>query len=293
MTVENLPLKSDSLLGTRLDERKLTEFKEYVIQAVERAEPGLEPFRSLFIEHIFPEELHKAIKARMFQHKYNSTLIDRTQDSEKFVNKRFSLVQNEDVETQYIRAIFSDNAVKATLLRKFYLDVTPSLIDSLQIHEEFEYVYTAAGQFQNIHIDIPPKFLSFVFYFPEFEVGEDAELKNATVFYDRSLEPHYVSRYRPNSVGIFAPHFYSYHGFSSTIDRQVLVMFYVSPTEMDHWVKTRGVEAPPFEAIRSVVSRKLEHYPLIEYGRDPVARKIEHDACLVNAPRGRVMRENQ
>lgn len=151
-------------------------------------------------------------------------------------------------------------------------------------------MYTAAGRFQNIHVDIPPKFLSFVFYFPEFAIDEDAELKNATVFYDKDLEPQYKARYRPNSVGVFAPHFYSYHGFASTIDREVLVMFYIHPEEMDRWQLLRGQEEPPFEAIRAVIDDKLTRYPLIEYGLDPARRQAEREACQIDAPQGRVMR---
>ena len=153
-------------------------------------------------------------------------------------------------------------------------------------------MYTAAGRFQNIHVDIPPKYLSFVFYFPEFAIDEDAELKNATVFYDKALNPHYCARYRPNSVAVFAPHHYSYHGFHSTIDREVLVMFYIHPEEHDRWWTVRGSEVPPFEGFRNLVDEKLVRYPLIEYGDDPERRRAEHDACLVNAPNGRVLRDN-
>ena len=269
---------------------RLAEFKARVIGAIEQAEPGSEPFRHLYVEHILPAELYDAVRARMFRHKYESALLDRTQDSEKFVNKRFSLVDNQDIETQYLRAIFSDDEVKAAFLRKFFLEVTPGLCESLRIHDEFEYMYTQAGRFQNIHVDIPPKFLSFVFYFPEFEVDEDAERKNATVLYDQDLQPQYVARYRPNSVCVFAPHFNSYHGFASTIDREVLVMFYVSPEEMARWQETRGAgEEPPYEAIRAAIDDKMSRHPLIEFGRDPGVRSRARAACLINAPRGRVM----
>jgi Capsular polysaccharide synthesis protein len=281
-----------SPLGDKIDPTHLSEFKQYTIRAIESTVPGEKPFRHLYIEHVLPHVLYTAVRSRMFQHKYNSALLDRTQDSDQFVNKRFSLVKNEDIETQYLRAIFSDNAVKSAFLQHFFLDVTPEFAASLEIHTEFEYMYTAAGRSQNIHVDIPPKFLSFVFYFPEFEVDTDAERLNATVFYDKHLNPQYVARYRPNSLCVFAPHFYSYHGFASTIDREVLVMFYVNAAEMNHWVETRNIESPPFQAIRKAIDDKLRRFSLIEYGLDPVKLDIERRDCLINAPRGRVMKAN-
>ncbi len=295
MLIENYPFSTSApLLGEQIDTLIFAEFKSHVLIAIEHAKPGNDPFRHLYVENILPEVLYNGLREKMLKHKYQSTLLDRTQDSTEFTNKRFSLAQNQDIEVQYFYAIFSDNEVKAACLRKFFLDITPNLVESVQIHNtEFEYMYTEAGKFQNIHVDIPPKFLSFVFYFPEFEVCPEAELKNATVLYDTALEPCYVARYRPNSVCIFAPHFYSYHGFSTTIDREVLVMFYINPELMNLWAAARGAaETPPFEPIRTIIDEKLKTYQLIEYGRDPVIRDIARRTCLINAPRGRVIKDN-
>jgi hypothetical protein len=281
-----------SPLGESIDPLKMATFKAHIIKSVEAVETSFDPFGHIYIEHILPEELYSAVRAHMFRHKYESTLLDRPQDSELFVNKRFSLVGNTDLETLYIHSLFSDTDVKMAFLRKFFLDVDAAFANSLKIHKEFEYMYTAAGRFQNIHVDIPPKFLSFVFYFPEFDVAPEEELRNATVIYDKALEPHFAARYRPNSVCVFAPHFYSYHGFASTIDREVLVMFYISPDEMARWAEIRGgEETEPYEAIRIAIDDKLVRHPLIEYGRDPVARQIAREGCLINAPRGRVMKD--
>jgi hypothetical protein len=162
----------------------------------------------------------------------------------------------------------------------------------MSIHlNEFEYFYTKASRFQNIHVDIPPKFMSFVFYVPEFPVTPDQELENATILYDKSLVPHHKARFKSNSVCVFVPHYYSYHGFASTIDRDVLVMFYVNQEELNLWQTTRQQhgESPPFTILLDAIMRKLRAWPLIEYGADD--RKIleERDACRVNAPQGRVM----
>ena len=281
-----------SALGTTLDPVKLAAFKAHIIAAAEQCEVSFEPFGHTYIENILPDELHDAVRAQMFRHKYGGTLLDRHQDSELFMNKRFSLVGNKDIEAQYIHKLFSDTDVKMAFLRKFFLDVDAAFAVSLQIHKEFEYMYTEAGRFQNIHVDIPPKFLSFVFYFPESAVSPDEELRNATVIYDKDLEPHYAARYRPNSVCVFAPHFYSYHGFSSTIDREVLVMFYISQDEFARWAEIRGgEEVEPYEAIRIAIAEKIQRHPLIEYGRDPMVRQIAREGCLINAPRGRVMKD--
>lgn len=292
MTIDDTSLPTTDIFSAGcINESILTRFKAEVIANIERTEAGREPFRHLYIEHILPPSLYEALRTKMLQHKYKSTLQARLQDNQKFVNKRFSLVDLNDVEVQYIHAIFSDKEVKLAFLRQFFLDVTPEFAESLRIHEEFEYVYTQAGRFQNIHVDIPPKLLSFVFYFPEFKVSEEAEQRNATVLYDKTLEPHYVARYRPNSVCVFAPHFHSYHGFASTIDREVLVMFYVSPDLMARWRNISGYEAAPFTGIRDVIEDKLTRYPLIEYGRETATLRFARDLCLINAPQGRVMKE--
>ena len=150
----------------------------------------------------------------------------------------------------------------------------------MSIHSEFEFFFTKAGRFQNIHIDIPPKFMSFVFYVPEFPVPAAEEERNATILYDKSLTAHYPARFRANSVCVFVPHFYSYHGFSSTIDRDVLVMFYVNPDELRKWQELRREknEEPPFTGLLDAVEAKLRLHPLIEFG---AASK----GCLPNGPR--------
>lgn len=259
-------------------------------------EAGTTPFAHLYIEQIFPPVLYLAIKRRMYHYKYNAPLGERHQDSGKFVNRRFNLAKNKDPETQYLHAIFSDPEIKRALVSKFFQEPIAGLADSLEIHEEeFEYMYTAAGRFQNIHVDIPPKFMSFVFYFPEIPVCPEAEKRNATVLYDKKLRPHYAAKYKANSLCIFVPHFFSYHGFSSTIDREVLILFYINRAELALWRKERGggTDRPPFESIRDRIQAKLEAHPLISYGpaRSPI--RAERARCLINAPQGRVVVDDQ
>ena len=273
--------------------RRCELFKAHVLDKINQAVPGVSPFDHVFIEGIFPEPLYRAIKARMYYYKYNKALQERHQDSAKFMNRRYNLVGNFDPETRYLREIFSDPVIKHALLSKFYLDPTAQLADSLEIHEEFEYMYTAAGRFQNIHVDIPPKFMSFVFYFPENPVSKEAEKKNATILYDKNLQPHYNAKYKSNSLCIFVPHFYSYHGFSSTIDREVLILFYINQAEKAQWAIARKCDVPPYESVRDRIQAKLEAHPLISYGRDPDRIREERAKCLINAPQGRIMRKEE
>ena len=98
--------------------------------------------------------------------------------------------------------------------------------------------------------------------------------------------------FKQNSVCVFVPHFYSYHGFSSTRERDVIVMFLVSKTELDAWNamrKSKRDTGPEYEGIANMIEDKLNRHPLIEYGSDPERVKLERDRCQINAPQGRVM----
>jgi hypothetical protein len=285
------PLPPDTR-SVEFDAARLEACKQHVLSRVEQSAVGRTPFRHMFIEGVFPAELYDAIERRMLGYKHGPVLQDRAQDSAEFVNRRYSLAASDDAETRYIRALFSDADVKLALLRRFYLAPTKALEQALTIHDEFEFVYTAAGRFQNIHVDIPPKFLSFVFYLPEAPVSRSEEGRNATILYDKRLVPHYNGRYRANEVCVFAPHFHSYHGFSSTIDRNALVMFYIDRAQQLTWTKRSLADAPPYDALKDAIQAKLAAHPLIEYGRDQRRILKERAECLVNAPQGRVLRND-
>jgi len=191
-----------------------------------------------------------------------------------------------------IRMLLSDPAIKQAVLNKFYLDASDELIFHINIHDEFEYIFTQADRFQNIHIDIPPKYLSFVFYIPETDdFSEEDEKQNATILYDRDLKPKYGARFKSNSVCIFTPHFASYHGFSSSKPRDVLVMFYVNPPELTRWLDLPedAKNKPPYTGLLDTIAAKLRRHPLKEFGKDEDLLKAEREACRINAPDGRVM----
>jgi hypothetical protein len=265
--------------------------RSHVLARLSEAAMGVEPFYHTFIDRIFPPHFYDAVRAHMLSCKYSDSVQDRHQDNPGFLNKRYNLVGNTHEVVECLRAIFSDPDVRQALLKRFYISPSRELADKLSIHDEFEYFFTKAGRFQNIHIDIPPKFMSFVFYIPELPASPQDEERNATILYDKSLTPHYPARFRANSVCVFVPHFYSYHGFSSTIDRDVLVMFYVNREELEKWRNLRqdDKDSPPFTGLLDAVEGKLRSHPLIEYGLDNQRLLAERSACRVNAPRGRVL----
>lgn len=243
----------------------------------------------MFIEGIFPDELYQAIKTQAILCKYGGTLQDRRQDNADYVNQRYNLIKNNDEAIRFVRQCFSDIGIKKALMKRFYLSPQDELIHSLRIHREFEFTFTAPGRFQNIHIDIPPKFLSFVFYIPEHDLSEEEQRSNATILYDKRLRPCHKAQYKSNSVCIFAPHFYSYHGFSSTIDRDVLVMFYINEEHKHKWASAPSPAKPPFTSLKETIQDKLRKHPLLEYGLSQKKLLLERRKCRVNAPEGCVL----
>lgn len=267
--------------------------RSHLLDRLALTRAGDHPFRHLFVEQLFPADVYEIIHGHMLACKYGDDVQDRNQDNPAFLNKRFNLFHNKDEVTRIVRAVFSDEGIKRALLAKFYLDPSADLADELEIHKEFEYFFTAAGRFQNIHIDIPPKFLSFVVYIPEKPLPPHEEGSNATILYDKDLEPHHKARFVPNSMCVFAPHYYSYHGFNSTMDRDVLVMFYVHRGELKAWrnARSEGPETPPFIDVLDAVEHKLRAFPLIEIGTIEARLLDERRSCRVNAPQGRVLRD--
>jgi hypothetical protein len=268
-------------------------YKAHILDRVGQTPIGRTPFHHLFIDGILPDDLYAAVSRKAFQYKQHAQLLPRLQDNKAFTNDRYSLVGNDDIETQYLRGLFSDDEIKYSLLKKFYLKPDQSLVQMLRIHEEFEYVYTARDRFQNLHVDVPAKFLSLVFYFPDQELGDEERRLNATILYDKELKPHYQAQYRANSVCVFAPHFHSYHGFATTRDRAALVMFYVDKelVEKHQRVVREAKPAMRLEAFKDTIQSKLETYPLLEYGASHNRIVSERKQCRINAPRGRVMRD--
>lgn len=269
-----------------------SDIESHVLARLRDTEPGTTPFRYFYIEGLFPPIYYETLKKKAAEYHHSDALQPRVQDNKAFVNAKYRLNQDQSAEVCIIRDIFSDSEIKEAFLAKFYLGSVAGLAQSLRIHDEFQFTFTKANRFQNIHLDIPPKYLSFVFYLPDGPLDDDTQDRNATILYDKSLEPRYHAKYRSNSACVFAPHFYSYHGFSTTIERPAMVLFYVNEVELSVWNETQktGADVTPFDAFKDATQRKLEQHPLVEYGDQAECLVIERTQCLINAPLGRVMR---
>jgi len=267
--------------------------RQHVLLRISEVPVGQFPFYHLYIDKLFPDAYFEALWEQMREFKVPEKMQARTQDNDAFVNRRYPLARSSELTIRQFRAIWEDSEVKLALFKKFYVNPTPAMMNEIEIHKkEFEFVFSEPGRFQNIHVDIPPKYMSFVFYFPKEPLSDEDELKNATVLYDSDLNPVHNARFRKNSVCIFVPHFHSYHGFSTTIERDVLVMFMMNATDQKHWhevLKLKKDRAPDFDATLHLIEQKLARNPLIEYGTDPKDLEAARKACRINAPRGRVM----
>ena len=125
-------------------------------------------------------------------------------------------------------------------MKKFYFN---TFSDEITFNHDMQFVFTDENRFQKIHTDIPAQFISVNFYIPEDDLTENEELDNGTILYDKELNPCKVIRYRENSVSFFAPHFYSYHGFNTTIkNRNTLLFFYAQKDLIKRFMLTKESE---------------------------------------------------
>ena len=180
--------------------------KAHVLKRIADTAVGENPFYHLYIESLFPEDFYTAMFDYKQALKVSGQMIARNQDNAAFQNRRYPLADDHTQAVRQFRALWDDFDVRKAVLEKFYIAPNDAFCDSVRIHEkEFEFVFCEEGRFQNIHVDIPQKFLSFVFYFPEIGMDEQDEKANATILYNRELEPVYGARFRANSVCVFAP----------------------------------------------------------------------------------------
>lgn len=266
--------------------------KDHVLSRVHESAPGDAPFRYLYIEDIFPPDHYAALKHLSSYYRQTRDLQPRGQDNRTYNNHRYNFTTDNNPRINMLRNVFADREVMHAFVGQFYLNNLDELADSLSIHEfEFEFTFTEANRFQNIHLDIPPKYLSFVFYMPNEEPEIEEQRCNATIFYDKYAQPHYAARYKANSMVAFAPHFYSYHGNSTTIDRPAMVLFYINKEELASWntMTKAGQDVAPYDQFKDRTQMKLEKYRLIEYGDSSDTIATERAQCMLNAPRGRFL----
>jgi len=264
---------------------------KYILNKIESSNVGKEPFYHLYIEDIFPDDFYNKLKSKCTN---PDKIESREQDNKTFVNSRFNFTKYIDYDPilSKLNKIFDNKEIKKSILSKFYLN--PNFFSELQIHkDEFEFVYTGKNKFQNIHTDIPSKFLSFVFYFPNDDdtLSEEEQYNNGTIMYDKNMIPFKNAKYKSNSVCIFAQSFHSYHGFHTTIERTALVMFYINKELHEKYEKTIGMvyqsKENRIKAFKNNILHKLTNYPLLEYKNFSLSDAFEN--CKINEEKGRII----
>jgi hypothetical protein len=269
-----------------------TEIKRHVLNKIRTTEVNTYPFYNLYIEDIFPYDFYQRLKDKMLYYKHNEELQDRNWDNPNFMNKKFALKDVNCYEINIIREIFDNDDIKKSLMKKFYYG---DYIDEMVFNHDLQFVFTDGDRFQRIHTDIPAQFISVNFYLPEDELTEQEELDNGTILYDKDLNPCKIVKFKSNSVSFFAPHFYSYHGFNTTIkNRNTLLFFYAQKDLIKRFYdnsKNQNEEQNP-DKFKDVVQWKLSKYRLIEYGSDDLEflTKLikEKSDCKVNTQNGRI-----
>jgi len=272
-----------------------TEIKNHVLEKIESSDIIQYPFYNLYITNIFPIDFYEKLKERMLYFKYNENLQDRNWDNPDFMNKKFSLRDIDDDVINLIREVFNDVDIKNSIMSKFYYE---NWTDEIEFNRDLQFVFTGKNKFQRIHTDIPAQFISVNFYLPENELTQQEELDNGTLLYDKELNPCKVSRFVSNSVSFFAPHFYSYHGFDTTIDnRNTLLFFYAQKDLVKRFYdnsKNQNSEQDP-DKFKDLIQWKISKYRLIEYGSDDMEflTKLiqEKSDCKVNELNGRITKD--
>jgi len=273
------------------------EQKRYSLESIKKSDIIKEPFFHVFIENILSPELYSNIIEKCKTFKNPNVVQNRNQDSNIFMNRRYNFTDSNDEIILLFKQIFEDADIKQALFSKFFVN-SSTFLKNIKLHDkEFEVVFTEKNRFQNIHVDIPSKFLSLVFYLPEvstpFELSESEIANNSTVLYDKSMNPVHSAKYKSNSVCVFAPHFYSYHGFATTIERTAIVLFYIDEKLLnEHDSKIAEVDRQKrkeidFKTFKNNILLKLKEFHLIEY-KDKNLEEIMSD-CKINSPNGRIV----
>jgi hypothetical protein len=267
--------------------------KMHVLNRIKSTEISTYPFYNVYIENIFPEVFYEKLKKRMLYYKYNSELEGRNWDNPDFMNKKMSLNNIDDEIIDTVKFIFDDSDIKKSFVEKFYIN--PDFIDEIVFKHDLQFVFTEKNRFQKIHTDIPAQFVSVVFYLPEEDICECDELNNGTILYDKDLKPIKVSKFIGNSVSCFAPHFYSYHGFNTTINNRNTMLFFYAQKDLikrfyDNSKNQNGEQN--VDLFKNVIQWKITKYRLIEYGKDDMCflTKLltEKNNCKIDTINGRI-----
>lgn len=199
--------------------------KDHVLKKIENTNINEFPYYNLYIEDIFLDDFYVLLKEKMLFYKNHNKHEDRNWDSPLFINKMYNLQNNIDNIITTVKKIFNDIDVQKSLLKKFYTNTDH--YNEINFEKDMQFVFTEKNRIQQIHTDIPEQFISLIFYLPENILSEDEQINNATITYDKDLIPHKIAKYKPNSLFCFAPHFYSYHGFSTTVENRNTLLFFL------------------------------------------------------------------
>jgi len=264
--------------------------EKHVLQRINDTNIGVYPFYYLYIENIFTDDFYEKLKKQMLYYKYNSLLQDRNWDHPNFINKKYHLTNINDDTITVVKNIFNSDKIKQAFLEKFYIEYTKC--DKIVFEKDLQFVFTEKDKFQRIHTDIPAQYLSVVFYLPEDEISVEDELNNGTILYDKNLQPHKVAKFKNNSLCCFAPHFYSYHGFNTTINnRNTMLFFYANEDYLTRFYDNINNENGDMnvENFKNIIEKKITKYKLIEYGLDNNKIIIEKERCKIDGLNGRIM----
>jgi hypothetical protein len=130
-----------------------------------------------------------------------------------------------------------------------------------------------------------------IFYLPEDKINIEDELNNGTILYDKELQPHKSAKFKDNSLCCFAPHFYSYHGFNTTIDnRNTMLFFYSNNYYLQQFYQNINNEQGEMNPnnFKNIIETKLSKYKLIEYKNNNKKITEEKLNCKINSPYGRI-----
>ena len=271
--------------------------KKHILNRIVHTEINKFPFYNMYVENIFPDEFYLSLKYKILEYKYNKELEDRNWDNPNFINKKLSLKNYDDDEISLFRKVFDDSEIKNSIMSKFYHNFS---IGEIVFNHDLQLVFTGKDRFQKIHTDIPAQFVSVVFYIPEDELTDQEKIDNATILYDKELNPHKLSKFSDNTVSFFAPHFYSYHGFNTTIENRNTLLFFYAQKDLikrfyDNIHNENGEQNP--DKFKDVIQWKISKWRLLEYGLDDgefLTKIIEEKSnCKIDSLNGRINQESR
>lgn len=184
-----------------------------------------------------------------------------------YIENIFSDEQNFD----RVENIFEDEKIKLSLFSKFF-DFPEYVVKNISLCKNENEL------FQNIHTEIPSKFLNFIFYL-------DDEQDDGIILYDRNLEPVKSYHYKKNSVFVFAPSLHSYHISKRT------TMFYINNDLHTKYEKNvnSGLQTKQnrIKMFKFNIFNKLQSFPLIEYKTLSLIEEFKN--CKINEERGKII----